>query len=185
MFIQRDLEIRIIDIPEGGQQVETEIDIVSVENLLEGAIEVSRVLTPLSLKCDFVRTGTEIILDGTYRVDLELNCIKCLDNFTYGLDEGFHYIYRTVFEKAEPEDQELKSNDLEIYYCDGENIDLSSIVREQIYLNLPQYPYCNEDCLGLCVYCGENLKKGLCKCLSGKTRANSPFCVLEKLKDDK
>ena len=183
--MQRDLKIRVVDIPEEGKQIETEIDIVSVENLLEGVPEIFRVLTFLSLKCSFNRIGPELILDGAYRVDLDLNCIKCLDNFSYGLDEDFHYIVRTDLGNADPEDLELKSNELEVYYCSGENIDLSSIVREQICIDLPQYPHCNEDCLGLCVNCGENLNKGHCKCLLDKTRVASPFSVLEKLKDNK
>ena len=112
--MQRDLKVKVDDIPEGGKQTETEIDTVSAGNLLEGAAEICRALTPLSLKSSFSRIGTEIILDGSYRVDLELNCIKCLDKFSYGLDEDFHYIFRSGPEKAEPEDQELKSNDLEI-----------------------------------------------------------------------
>lgn len=183
--MQRDLKVKVDDIPEGGKQTETEIDIVSTGNLLDGVAEIRRVLTPLSLKSSFIRTGTEIILEGSYRLDLELNCIKCLDNFSYRLDEGFYYICRTVPVKAESEDQELKSSDFEICYYDGENIDLSSIIREQLCLDLPQYPHCNEDCPGLCVTCGENLKKGSCKCLSDKTGVASPFRVLEKLKVDK
>ena len=183
--MQRDLKIKVNDIPEGGKQTETDIDTVSAGNLLDGVAEICRVLTPLSLKSSFIRNGTEIILDGSYRVDLELNCIKCLDKFFYGLDEGFHYIFRSGSEKVGHEDQELKSNDFEIFYFDGENIDFSVIVREQICLDLPQYPHCNEDCLGLCLNCGENLNKGPCRCLLEKTRETSPFSVLEKLKDDK
>ncbi len=177
--------VKVKDILEGEKQTEIEREVKSVENLFEDTTDIVGFLTPLSLKCSFMRCGTEIILNASYKVQLKLNCVNCTDDFLYGLDTSFRYVFRFKPEETGPEEQELQRDDLEIAYYEGENIDLRSIVREQIYLNLPQYPRCKEDCLGLCTSCGANLNKEPCKCLLENKKKPSPFSVLKKLKDDK
>jgi uncharacterized protein len=45
---------------------------------------------------------------------------------------------------------------------DGKKIDLDAIVREHVLLALPTSVLCEEDCLGLCNQCGQNLNLGDC-----------------------
>ncbi len=182
--MERYFQVKLKDIPEGEKQAEIEFDRMSVGNLFKDSADICGISTPLSLKCSYTRRGTEIVLEASYSVQLKLNCIKCLDDFLYGQDSSFRYVFRARPEEAEPEDQQLQGDDLDVFYYEGDNIDLGKIVREQIYINLPQYPHCKEDCPGLCVNCGVNLNKGSCKCLSDQ-KESSPFSVLKKLKEDK
>ena len=39
-----------------------------------------------------------------------------------------------------------------------------SMVREQVYLELPMNPVCTESCLGLCPQCGEDRNQGNHEC---------------------
>ena len=40
---------------------------------------------------------------------------------------------------------------------EDEKIDLEQVIRDEVVPNLPSQPLCKEDCLGLCVECGEKL----------------------------
>ena len=44
------------------------------------------------------------------------------------------------------------------------SIDISEDIRQEIILEYPDKPLCEETCLGLCVNCGRNLNEGQCKC---------------------
>ena len=44
------------------------------------------------------------------------------------------------------------------------SIDISEDIRQEIILEYPDKPLCEETCLGLCVNCGRNLNEGNCNC---------------------
>jgi DUF177 domain-containing protein len=74
---------------------------------------------------------------------------------------------------------DLKVEDLEFSYYDGEEVDLTPLIREQTLLALPTRPLCREDCRGLCPRCGANLNQGDCGC---PTEAGDPrLSVLRSL----
>jgi uncharacterized protein len=53
---------------------------------------------------------------------------------------------------------------LALSYYEGEEIDLTPLVHEQIILALPTRPLCGEACRGLCPRCGANLNAAPCGC---------------------
>ena len=59
---------------------------------------------------------------------------------------------------------ELEEEDLDLSFYEGEEIDLSPLVQEQIILALPTRPLCRESCKGLCPQCGVNLNVQTCTC---------------------
>lgn len=46
----------------------------------------------------------------------------------------------------------------------NDRIDLTKIIDDAVFMNMPISFLCREDCLGLCPECGGNLNKGECKC---------------------
>src|SRR4030067_53970 len=46
----------------------------------------------------------------------------------------------------------------------GDELDLSDLVKEQIILNLPMKPLCNDSCKGICLQCGTDLNSFNCSC---------------------
>jgi uncharacterized protein len=58
----------------------------------------------------------------------------------------------------------VRNDDLDVSIYDGEKIDLTDLVREQILLDLPTQILCQEDCKGLCQKCGANLNEVNCNC---------------------
>jgi uncharacterized protein len=64
----------------------------------------------------------------------------------------------------------------EIYYYQGEQLDLTPMLREQIILAAPMQPLCRENCAGLCPRCGQNWNDRRCAC--GPEPMNNPFRIL-------
>ncbi|MDD2499121.1 MAG: DUF177 domain-containing protein, partial [Desulfitobacteriaceae bacterium] len=56
------------------------------------------------------------------------------------------------------------TNEEEIYFYEGDKIDILPQVLQTILLELPMKVLCREDCKGLCPVCGTNLNIKECRC---------------------
>jgi uncharacterized protein len=91
------------------------------------------------------------------------------------------FFYTLMPAKAETrEDLELKPEELEISYYQGDFIDLAPIICEQIILQIPMKVICREECRGLCQHCGANLNVSSCNCRNDC--ADSRMAALENFK---
>ncbi len=77
-------------------------------------------------------------------------------------------------------EDEVILEDADLLCLDTPEIDLDEILREQVYLHMPQQILCRPDCRGLCVGCGVDLNSTVCRC--PEETLSSPFAVLNKLK---
>ena len=73
-----------------------------------------------------------------------------------------------------------EDDDLEHETYQGDEIDLSNYIMEQVAISLPVKVVCSEDCKGLCSNCGNNLNFEMCAC--DKERVDPRFAVLKNLK---
>jgi len=80
------------------------------------------------------------------------------------------------------EEFELGSDEMEACFFFVGEIHLSEIACEQIFLEIPYQPLCQEACKGLCPSCGQDLNLSSCGCV--KEELTSGFSVLKKLKLD-
>ena len=69
-------------------------------------------------------------------------------------------------------------------YYEGDELDLTSHVREELALALPLKFYCREACAGLCSRCGANLNEGACGCPAEEPEQNSGLAALKDLFPD-
>ena len=67
-------------------------------------------------------------------------------------------------DQKSPISDTLEQVDEENYPCDGTQVELGKMLREQLILTSPIQPLCRPDCLGLCQICGRNLNQGPCRC---------------------
>jgi len=56
------------------------------------------------------------------------------------------------------------NKDDEIIFIDGDTIDITNIVKNNIILSLPFKKLCKDDCKGICQNCGGNLNTTSCHC---------------------
>jgi len=175
--------VRIDDIHHEGLHLETQWDIDCLDEILDDKPETLTFRSPLTLTLDFALSGGKVVLNGSFTGRIELACVRCLREFQISLATRFRYILWPLNKEGHEAEKELQQDDIEVMNYEGDHIDLRGLVREQIYLNLPQYPHCSENCRGLCPDCGANLNEQSCSCAcSGNKEKGSPFSVLKKLK---
>jgi len=91
-----------------------------------------------------------------------------LDTFSSPLDSEYKASLKPKPKIPSEEEKESKGDDLETEFYEGEEIDLTPLIQDQILLALPPKAVCREDCRGLCQRCGQNLNRGTCQCADQK-----------------
>jgi len=86
------------------------------------------------------------------------SCSRCLSEYvTHVSSEWKDWFTDEKHRAVETEEQE-------IHYVSGTELDLDPYIREAVLLQLPYVPVCREDCQGLCPKCGANKNKDSCEC---------------------
>ena len=71
--------------------------------------------------------------------------------------------------------------ELDMDFYSGDEMDLMTLVKEQIVLHIPMKPLCNDRCKGICLTCGKDLNTGDCTC--PEKEKDGRFDILKKLLD--
>ena len=94
-------------------------------------------------------------------------CDRCLQTFQQREDADLHTYLAPLHERKKKtlrDVDDLVQEDMEFSFYEGDRVDLSEILREQLELHEPMKHLCREECLGLCQRCGKNLNDGPCGC---------------------
>jgi len=148
--------------------------------LAKGPISEYQLVRPVQVELAYYRAGTELFLQGAVEAAMRANCARCAEDFSTTTRRSFRYVLAPKSIGGDETETDLRQEDLEFTLYDGDAIDLSPLVREQVLLALAERPLCREDCAGLCARCGANLNQGRCDC-----RAETPdprLAVLRSLK---
>jgi len=123
-----------------------------------------------------------VLVDGELSCRARFQCSRCLGDFEGVVDSQLSVEYRPAPGVDEAEEHELQAGELDVIFYEGDELDLSELVREQMLLAVPMSPVCSDSCKGLCPVCGVNLNERQCGC---DTRYIDPrLKVLMKLKGD-
>lgn len=134
-----------------------------------------RFLEPITLEASYVFDGKGFSVKGVLTSVLDSQCARCARAFA----EPFSVEFDERFVKGAVEEDE------DVYAFNGEVLDFSEMVQDNILLHLPLASVCSEDCQGLCPICGCNLNTAQCSCRHEEQR-RGPLSALEQLlKDDK
>lgn len=159
------MKIRVNDITEKEKVIEIQ-EPVSHYPSLQQAQDAGecKFLRPVDISLSLVREYGHIRVRGSVATEVGLNCSRCLADYKADIQSNFT-IYFTKSSGEQVEDEvELAEEDLLSVSYQGDEIDLSNEVAEQVLLEIPYKPLCNEDCLGLCSVCGEDLNSSACSC---------------------
>lgn len=126
-------------------------------DLIEEGVEFAE---PLSLWLTAIYNNGKVLLKGTLRTKVNLECSRCLQSFCYPFDGSFE-------EEIEVEDKAV--------------LEVADLVREAFYTDFPLKPLCHIFCKGLCAACGANLNEQQCDCRSD--HVDYRMLVLKKLLD--
>jgi uncharacterized protein len=116
------------------------------------------------------RTPQGLIVQGKFKGETSLECVRCLNDFEHPLQWELTELY--AFKKKSVSESEL-------LLPEDAHIDLGPLIREYALLEFPIKPICKPDCKGLCKVCGEDLNKT--DCGHRNIPEDSPFSALKDL----
>ena len=130
--------------------------------------------TDVALEVRFEAVSEGVLATGTAIAPLAGECARCLTPLSSSVTAGFQELYlyadgrhgkhdkHDKHEKHDKHDRYAKHDEHdeeeqdaeELYYLDGDLLDLEPAFRDAVVLALPMSPLCREDCPGLCAECG-------------------------------
>ena len=153
------MKISLPDIPEEGLELDYE-EAVSLEE--------ASLVGPVAIRLSVRKVDREVVLSGGIKATLALQCGRCLKEFQKELDIPVEVVYDAVDDVTDDR-HELKSDEMDMGFYRGDELDVGELVREQLLLNIQMKPLCNEDCKGICPHCGTDLNTGSCNCSVRRT----------------
>lgn len=127
--------------------------------------------TQAALKGEYMAAGDCVSIKGEITLNATSKCADCLKPTTVKVAASIDEMF------APDGDGE------EAYPLVADEIDLDSVVREAVLLELPMRFLCRANCAGLCPVCGADRNYVKCLCESGFKKQN-PFSALGSLLND-
>jgi DUF177 domain-containing protein len=113
------MKVHLNQIPPEGLHVEGE----EAHDILELEDPIVHVAGPVRYSLDVGVSGSGLFATGSLEIDLELECVRCLEHFNFALKVPAFAMQTEL---------------------DGrETVDLTPFMREDILLALPSYPHCD------------------------------------------
>jgi uncharacterized protein len=126
----------------------------------QGPIREYHLEGPVDVTVSFYRAGMELFFTGSLKAQTGAICARCAEEFDATADRPFRFVLSP--KAVGYGDDTLRAEDLEFSLYEGDHVDLSPLIREQVILALPTRPLCQEDCRGLCPHCRPNLNRTEC-----------------------
>ena len=122
------------------------------------------------------RSGAEVFIAGELVGNVIGECARCVEAFQFRLVVPFAAVFVPRGNAATDEEDD----DVDLYFYERDEVDLTPLLQESILLALPTLALCQEGCRGLCPHCGINRNLGSCDCAA--RRGDPRFAVLRDLK---
>jgi uncharacterized protein len=149
------MKIIIPDIPDEGLEIDS-----------DESIETECVVSPVRAHLKIEKAESEIIVRGNVMADIKLQCGRCMEDFSAQRNIPVEVVYHSIDEIRKDETHEVRNEELDTGFYEGEELDINELMKEQILLNIPMKPLCSDECLGICIHCGTNLNKKKCDCVT-------------------
>ncbi len=123
-----------------------------------------QIITPVAYELTIRKFDNLVTIQGPVECTMSITCSRCLDDFTLELEASLDIKLTPRTKISRVSEVELKRDDMDIYYYEGDEIDLDPFIYEEVLLNVPIRPVCTENCKGLCPVCGKNKNVEDCQC---------------------
>jgi len=111
-------------------------------------------------------------LAGCWSISIRCTCCRC-----NGPAE--HMLRGTLMRDFRMQDTADADDDEDVLLPPG-HINLTDVLREEIWLAWPQNVVCRPECKGLCPHCGADLNRASCACTTDDE--DHPFSALKNMK---
>lgn len=104
-------------------------------------------------------------VEGAFSYVAEVPCSRCLREVSLKGRVEFLQEYRPLERgKGSQEEIEVTPEDDFVVTYEDDALSTDDLVRQQLYLELPEKPLCGEGCKGLCPQCGADRNETPCAC---------------------
>src|SRR5262245_45798477 len=110
------------------------------------------------------KINRDVTADVEGTATLQLQCGRCLKEFEQRVQMHFRQMFLPLKQEELEQETELDADDLGVTFYRTPEIALQDLIREELILDVPLQPLCDEDCPGLCPTCGADLSAGACSC---------------------
>ena len=111
----------------------------------------------IEVKGELVATGRGYRVSGQISCTKSFVCDRCLEQASQQQTHDFDEEYQKRGSGYLEDNQDVN-------YFDGDQVDISPMIRDVLLSDQPLNNICNADCRGLCLKCGANLNHGDCGC---------------------
>ena len=160
------MKFRVEDIPAEGR----EESFIEDEGLLNDRLGGETTNTglhftePIQVRVKLSRSGRVVLVTSRIEARAKCICARCLEPFPLTLASQFQVSLKPKADFTPTEEVELSRENLETDFYEGDEINLSPLVQDQVLLTVPPKLVCREDCRGLCPGCGRNINRETCQC---------------------
>lgn len=175
------VKVRLDDIPDFGLEInlpDSSFGALDCHSTAGFGEDVT-VKPEMSGKLLLTRQEDEILVSGTLNASVRLDCSRCLASYETEISTEIDLVLKVVSATTFDQEAELEDNEIAVH---GSEIDLGSILCQEMALDIPMKPLCNEDCPGLCPTCGNVRGSDRCKCGSDK-EVDPRWQGLKQIKD--
>ena len=113
--------------------------------------------SPVQLTMSNLGVGKALV-EGTASVTLLMACDRCLEDVSVAMELKF----QREISSADAQDSAIDDENQDV--VEGGQLNVETLINNEILINLPDKVLCEEDCKGICKQCGQNLNKGDCGC---------------------
>lgn len=122
--------------------------------------------SPLYVELSLTKLEPDYYMKGILKCSITRECARCAEVFTMPLTQRFEIAFtqsnsRRIRSKLDAAD----TDELDINFFEGHEIDLSPVIEEQFFLAIPFQSICKADCKGICQKCGINRSHKDCGCV--------------------
>ncbi len=146
------MKIQISDIVSGKGRHKN-IDYTFEMNPFEFEGDIIKPVSSCNVQGNISSKENILLLNINIKVNLEMNCSRCLDTFIYPIDIDIEERFTN----------DSESQDEAIVVID-DVLDINEVVETSIISTLPIKRICKTECKGLCQTCGCNLNHSSCAC---------------------
>lgn len=162
---RKDVKFRLEDIPPEGREEDFKEEPGWMDERLSGEKNRNFEFSgPILIHVHLRRSGRLVTVRSRAEAAMRWICDRCLELFPYMVRSETTTIFKPRPNLPDPEERELSPEDMETDYYDGDELDLTELIRDQVLLAFPAKALCKTDCRGLCPRCGKNRNRERCDC---------------------
>jgi len=112
---------------------------------------------PVEIAITVMKAAASVVVQGSVKTAVKTECDRCLEEVEIPVEGSVEATYLSENDRDIVQSEGHIESLENLFLLTGDLLDLSDRVLEAIIVEVPQKVLCEEECRGLCPYCGINL----------------------------